>query len=281
MTQRGLVRALVVGAAMLVAACGAPPAGPTLSIGTHPDDESQVIAHLYAAALRHYGTGTRIEEADDPLVALDAGDIAVVPGFTGRLLTRFEPDASARADEQVYREMVSALPEGLAAGDYTTSAEDKPAVAVTEATATAWGGEDLSTLVRRCAEVRAGAVRAGAVPTAVGTCRPAPPKRFPDASQLFAALRSGEINAAWTTTAAPGVPTELVILADPTALIRAENVVPIYRRNTLDEAQVLAVNEVAGVLDTAALAEMRARVRDGADPAVVADEWLIAHPLRD
>ena len=278
MTARGLVLAAL---ALMLAACGSPQAGPTLTIGTYPDDESAVIAHLYAAALRYYGTATRIEETSDPLGALDAGDIAVVPGFTGRLLARFQPDATARADEQVYRQMVSALPEGLAAGDYTTSAQDKPALAVTEATVTAWGGRDLSALVRHCDEVKPGVVASGRVPAAIGTCRPAKPREYPDPATLFAATRSGEVNAAWTSTAAPAVPTELVMLADPTALIRAENVVPIYRRNTLDESQVLAVNEVAGVLDTAALAEMRARVRKGADPAVVADEWLIAHPLRD
>jgi len=276
--MRGLAVTLL---AVLVAACGSPQAAPTLTIGTYPDDESAVIAHLYAAALRYYGTDTRIEEADDPLAALDAGDIAVVPGFTGRLLKRFEPDATARADEQVYRDMVAALPEGLAAGDYTTSADDKPAVAVTEATADGWGGRDLAALVRHCGEVEAGTVRGSRTPAAIGPCRPRPPREYPDPAAVFSALRSGEINAAWTTTAAPKVPSELVVLADRTALIRAENVVPIYRRNTLDESQVLAVNEVAGVLDTAALAEMRARVRDGADPAVVADEWLIAHPLRD
>ncbi|OBB61108.1 hypothetical protein A5757_00300 [Mycobacterium sp. 852013-51886_SCH5428379] len=282
MTVRGWAGGLAVAAlAALLVACGSPPPGPTLTIGTHPDDESAVIAHLYAAALRHYGTGTRIEESEDPLTALDAGDIAVVPSFTGRLLTRSVPDASARADEQVYRQMVAALPEGLAAGDYATAAEDKPALAVTDATAEDWGGKDLSALVRNCTDVRPGAVRGVRVPAAIGPCRPDAARVYPDAETLFAALRSGDVNAAWTTTAAPKVPTELVILADPTALIRAENVVPIYRRNTLDEAQVLAVNEVAGVLDTAALAEMRARVRDGADPAVVADEWLIAHPLRD
>jgi glycine betaine/choline ABC-type transport system substrate-binding protein len=58
-------------------------------------------------------------------------------------------------------------------------------------------------------------------------------------------------------------------------------VVPLYRRNELDESQVLALNEVAGVLDTAALAEMQQAVDDGADPARVADDWLSAHPLRD
>ena len=74
-----------------------------------------------------------------------------MPGFTGRLLERFEPDATARSDAQVYRAMVSALPEGVAAGDYTTSAEDKPAIAVTEPTADAWGGRDVTAAVRNCA----------------------------------------------------------------------------------------------------------------------------------
>ena len=56
------------------------------------------------------------------------------------------------------------------------------------------------------------------------------------------------------------------MLSDRTSLIRAENVVPLYRRNELTERQVLALNEVAGELDTAALADMRAQVADGTDP---------------
>lgn len=276
-----LRRLLVALCAVVLTACGSPAPGPSLTLGSGEDAESQLTAHLYAAALRYYGTGTRVEPSADPLGALDAGEVSVVPGFTGRLLTRFQPGATARADEQVYRQMISSLPEGVAAGDYTTSAEDKPAVAVTEATASAWGGGELATLTRRCGEVRFGAVRGDRPPSTVGTCRLPRPREYTDAAALFGALRAGRIDAAWTTTAAPGIPADVVLLADSTALIRAENVVPLYRRNTLDEAQILALNEVAGVLDTAALAEMRARVNDGADPAVVADEWLAEHPLRD
>ena len=58
-----------------------------------------------------------------------------------------------------------------------------------------------------------------------------------------------------------------MVLADrKPALIQAQNVVPLYRRNELSQQQVLAVNEVAGVLDTAALKQMRRQVADGADP---------------
>jgi len=73
---------------------------------------------------------------------------------------------------------------------------------------------------------------------------------------------------------------DLVVLTDgKQALVQAENVVPLYRRNELTDRQLLAVNEVAGVLDTAALVEMRRQVTAGADPQAVADGWLGEHPL--
>jgi osmoprotectant transport system substrate-binding protein len=276
MVGRRLAVALV---ALVIAGCGGSPDAPFVAIGSRPDAESVLLAQLYAAALRYYGTVTHVESMPDPMAGLDAGDVGVVPELTGRVLQRFQPDATARADEQVYREMVSALPEGVTAGDYTTSAQDKPALAVTEVTAKAWGGQDVAALLRNCADVTVGALADARTAAAVGSCRLPKAREFPDRATLFAALQAGEVNAAWTTTAAPDVPSELVVLADRTALIRAENVVPLYRRNELNESQVLAVNEIAGVLDTAALAEMRAQVADGADPGTVADAWLAAHPL--
>ncbi len=83
-----------------------------------------------------------------------------------------------------------------------------------------------------------------------------------------------------TTTADPDIPADLIMLTDgKPALIRAENIVPLYRRNALTERQLLAVNEVAGVLDTTALIGMRRQVAAGADPAAVAAGWLAEHPL--
>ncbi len=151
---RTLVALLVIG----VSGCGAQPGPPSVAVGASSDPESVLVAHLYAAALRFYGSAAHVQEASDPLTGLDSGDVRVVPGFTGRTLRRFDPDATARSAAQVYREMVSALPEGVAAGDYTTSAEDKPALAVTDATAEAWGGRDVTAAVRNCEKVKAGQV---------------------------------------------------------------------------------------------------------------------------
>jgi glycine betaine/choline ABC-type transport system substrate-binding protein len=276
MAYRGLALVFI---ALIMAGCGTHNGASSVAVGSTPDPESALVAHLYAAALRFYGSPAHVQSVPDPLSELDSGAIRVVPGFTGRLLERFDPDAAARSDAQVYREMVSALPEGVAAGDYTTSAEDKPTIAVTEATAKAWAGRDVTAAARNCAKVSVGAVTGERTPPALGTCKMPKPREYPDGARLFAALRAGQINAAWTTTATPNIPSELVVLSDKTALIRAENLVPLYRRNELNEQQVLALNEVAGVLDTGSLADMRRQVAEGKDPGLVADAWLDAHPL--
>src|SRR5699024_3691308 len=115
---------------------------------------------------------------------------------------------------------------------------------------------DLRTLPRHCAGLVVGGVVGGRAPSAVGRCRLPEPHEFTSEAALFAALQAGRIDAAWTSTANPATPDDLVVLADgKPALVRAENVVPLYRRNELAERQLLAINEVAGVLDTEALAD--------------------------
>jgi glycine betaine/choline ABC-type transport system substrate-binding protein len=266
--------------ATLTVACGSPGPGPSLVVGASPDPQNTLLANIYAAGLRYYGTAARVEISDDPLAALDAGKATVAAGFTGRLLQRFDPGSAARSAEQVYRAMVGALPEGLAAGDYAVAAEDKAALAVTEATADAWDSRELSALVDNCARIRVGSPTGADPPEKVGECELASDRRFATTAMMFDALRSGAINAAWTSTAATGTPDGVVVLVDrKPALIPAQNVVAVFRRNELGQMQLRAINEIAGVLDTASLVKMSDRVRSGADPALVAEEWLAANPL--
>lgn len=270
-------RAAVVLLALLIAGCGgqAPPP-PSISVGAGAEP---LLSYLYAAALRYYGSPAHVQGTPDPLAALDSGDIDVAPAFTGEVLTRFAPDAPARSAVQVYRAMVGSLPEGLGAGDYAEGASDKPAVAVTGRTASDWQAGDVTALVARCDSLKPGAVQGVRVPKSFGTCTPPAAEEFQDAEVLWAALRSGEVDIAWTSAAAPDFPEDLRMLADRTALIRAENVVPVFRRNSLNQDQLRSVNELAGVLDTDALAQMRAEVAAGAEPGAVANTWLDAHPL--
>ncbi len=257
---------------------------PEVVVGSRPNPESMLLAGVYVAALRSYGFAARPEAAADPMAKLDSGAFTVVPAFTGQTLQLLQPGAVAMSDAQVYRAMIAALPEGVLAGDYTTAAEDKPVLLVTQATARAWGGHDLtadlSTLPKHCDGLALGAVAGFQAPAAVGSCRLPAPREFPYDARVFDAVRAGQLTAGWTTTADPGSPTDLVALADgKPALIQAENVVPLYRRNALSDRQLLAINEVAGVLDTEALADMRRQVAGGADPQAVAGGWLAEHPL--
>ena len=135
------------------------------------------------------------------MAKLDSGEFTVVPAFTGKVLQRLQPGAAALSDAQVYRAMIAALPEGVLAGDYTTAAEDKPALLVTGATAKAWGGSELSELPGRCEGLVLGVVSGARVPASVGSCPLPAPREFPDGTTMFAALRAGQLTAAWTTTA--------------------------------------------------------------------------------
>jgi glycine betaine/choline ABC-type transport system substrate-binding protein len=277
----GRLTALALAGALAMTGCGATRHNThELVVGSRAGVESMLLADIYTGALRSYGFPARAEQAPDPLTKLDAGAFVVVPGFTGQVLQRFQPGTAVRADAQVYKAMIGALPEGVAAGDYTTAAEDKPALAVTESTAKSWGGTDLTAVPRHCDGLVIGSITGASTPSVVGSCRLPAAREFPDDATLFAALRTRTIIAAWTTSTDPGVPTDLVVLTDgKQALVQAENVVPLYRRNELTDRQLLAVNEVAGVLDTAALVEMRRQVTAGADPQAVADGWLGEHPL--
>ncbi|MGV0990886.1 MAG: glycine betaine ABC transporter substrate-binding protein [Mycobacterium sp.] len=271
---------LLVVVAVLAVGCSPPAPGPSLTVGASADPQITLLANVYAAGLRYYGTDARVRTMADPVATLDTGAISVVPGFTGRLLQRFSPGSAARSAEQVFRAMIGALPEGVASGDYAVAAEDKPALAVTGATATTWGSRDLTALVRNCAGLRVGAVTGAPVPAAVGECTLPAPREFGDAATLFAALRDGSVTAAWTTTANTAVPDGVVVLVDrkPT-LVPAENVVALYRRNELGKMQLRAINELAGVLDTASLVDMLRQVKAGGDPRSVAEAWLTANPL--
>ena len=272
-------RLLIVLAAMFAVACGGPAPAPSLVVAASTDPQNTLLANIYAAGLRYYGTAARVETFDDTLTALDDGKAGVTAGFTGRLLHRFDPESTARSPEQVYRAMIGALPEGVAAGDYAVAAEDKPALAVTDATAAAWGSRDLSGLVRNC-PLSVGAPTATDPPGSVGLCTFGAPREFGTTAMLFDALRAGVVTAAWTTTAATGIPSGVIVLVDrKPAIIRAQNVVGLYRRNEMGEMQLRAVNELAGVLDTAALVQMTAKVQAGADPRAVAEDWLTANPL--
>ena len=160
--------ALALTAALMTAGCAHTTAHhPELVVGSRAGIESTLLADVYTGALRSYGFPARTEQAPDPLSKLDSGAFVVVPSLTGRVLQVFQPGTAVRSDGQVYKAMIGALPEGIAAGDYTTAAEDKPALAVAGSTSKEWGGSDLGVLDTAALVDMRRQVTAGADPQAV------------------------------------------------------------------------------------------------------------------
>ena len=77
---RTLVALLVIG----VCSCGAQPGPPSVAVGSSSDPESVLVAHLYAAALRFYGSAAHVQETSDPLIDMDdyAAKIAALATWT-------------------------------------------------------------------------------------------------------------------------------------------------------------------------------------------------------
>ena len=61
MWARTALRLLWSAVAVFVVACGAPgPPGPALAVGAAPGPENILLANIYAAGLRYYGTAARV-----------------------------------------------------------------------------------------------------------------------------------------------------------------------------------------------------------------------------
>jgi len=286
-------------AAAAVAGCASPvldeapgPSGVVVGTGTETDGE--LLAHLYAGALRRTGIDVTVRDTGD-LAALDSAEVTLVPGYTGRLLRRFDPSAPQTDAEDVFTALGRALPTDLTVADYA-SAQDRAVLVLSDATSAALGVTDVDAITGRCAELTVAATPAfaasgGLEALASAGCVPAAVEQVDDADAVRAAADRGALGA--LTTASPAlVDAGLVALADApdrapgeeaTAedaqppLFAAQNVVPLFRRDVFGERQLDALSVIAGELTTADLAEMRARVDGGEDSAAVADAWLGEH----
>jgi hypothetical protein len=80
MRPTALRRLLILVVAVAVVGCGSPTPPPTLRVGATTDTQTTLLANIYAAGLRYYGTAADVETVDDPMAALDSGSVSVVPG---------------------------------------------------------------------------------------------------------------------------------------------------------------------------------------------------------
>lgn len=284
-SRRWMARVLMVAAAGTVLSCGNDDPGPEFTVGAGDAVESRVLAEVYAGALARTGLRVAVEpglgERGDYLGALDEGRVALVGEHTGALLAHFDDRSEARTPDDVLEALNRSLPEGLVVADPAEGADLRARVLVAESE----NADAVADLAPRCAEMPAGVapepdlVRGPAV--TVADCSFAGVVELPDAVALREALLDGRIRAGILNgplddeRATEG----LTVLADDDFAVRAENVIPLFRKGSLDDRRVRKLNYVAGELTADELLAMIERVRGGADAGHVAREWLDAHAL--
>ncbi|MBF6208420.1 transporter [Streptomyces gardneri] len=292
-SQRVLARLLVVASVALVVSCGNDESpAPSITVGAGDSVESSVLAEIYAGALARTGARTavapRLGGRADYLAALDADRVQVVGEHAGALLAHFDEHASVRLPKEVASAVSAALPEGLVVSDLADGADLRPRVLLTAQAAAHDKVRSVGDLAPHCGALTVGvAATPGLLPSAgkdrVTGCDFAATVAFPDPAALRKALLAGEVQAGLLSgplELAPGAADGLTVLSDDGYAVRAENVLPLFRKGLLDQRQIKKLNYVAGELTTDELAAMIRRVRDeGAAPGDIARAWLDDHAL--
>jgi osmoprotectant transport system substrate-binding protein len=294
--------ASVTAAVVLLAACGGnDPVGTTggekaptdkVVVGSANFPESVLLAEIYAGALAAKGVqadkklniGTR--EAYIP--ALQDGSIDLLPEYTGVLLQYFDKNATAVESDEVYAALQKALPEGLVVLD-KSSAEDKDAVVVTQATATKYNLKSIADLKPVAGQfVLGGPPEWRDRPTGVPGLKKLYGLTFKQFKPLDAggpltvkALKDGTIQAGNLFTTQSEIPdNNFVVLEDPKHLFAAQNVVPLINEKKATDTVKQALNGVSAKLTTQNLAEHLKRVTAGKeDAAAVAKDFLSQNGL--
>jgi osmoprotectant transport system substrate-binding protein len=261
----------------------------TVVVGSANFPENALLAEIYAGALEGAGVKTdtklNIGSREVYLKSMEPGDASVdiFPEYTGVLRDYFDDSTTGTTSDEVYKELVAALPDYLKVLKPST-AEDKDAVVVTKDTADKYSLSEIGDL----APV-AGDLTLGGPPewktreTGVPGLEKVYGVTFGDFRALDAggpltlrALVDGQIDAGNLFTTDPNIAAnDLVVLDDPKSLFAAQNVVPLVRTEVLNDTIETTLDKVSAALDTEKLGEMvKQVVIDKADPETVAADFL-------
>ena len=261
-------------------------AGAPVVVGSANFTESQVLAELYAQALKAKGvnasTKPNIGSREIYIKALQDGSISVVPEYTGNLLLYFDKTSKAKTAAEVD----AALP--AAVGDLklgkASKAADQDVYVVTKEFSEKNGVSSLSDLKK----VSANAVLGGPSelkdreygPKGLTSVYGATFKEFkPYDSPAVKVkdLNSDKIQVAeFFTTESAIADNGYVPLADPESMILPQNIIPLMRADVAGNTSATgALDAVQAALTTEELTALNKKVDvDRQDPDQVAGEWL-------
>ncbi|TQC45998.1 glycine/betaine ABC transporter substrate-binding protein [Rhodococcus sp. WS4] len=255
-------------------------------VGSADFPESQLIATIYAEALRANGIDVteklNIGSREVYVPAIRDGSIDLLPEYSGALLQYLDSATTATASDEVTEEIKAKLPAGLIALE-PSPAEDKDVLAVRQETADKYSLETIEDLVPHADELTLGGPPEWKTrENGVAGLKDRYGLTFKEFLALDAggpltlnALLSGQIEVADVFSTDPAMRSEnLVALEDTKHLFLAENITPIINENKAGDDVRAVLADVSAALTTDDLTEMNKRVADLDDMGDIAREWL-------
>ncbi|MDQ0864658.1 ABC transporter substrate-binding protein [Arthrobacter globiformis] len=287
---------LAAAAALALTACGGDPmsssntqtaaSGDSIIVGSADFPESQLIAKIYAEALKAKGVQVTekpsIGSREVTIPALKDGSIDLMPEYGGALLQYLNSATKAVTSEEVTKELAAKIPSGLTMLT-ASEAEDKDVLAVKKETADQHNLKSVSDLQPVAKElVLGGPPEWKTRINGVAGLKSVYGLEFKEFSALDAggpltlnALLSGQVQVADLFSTDPALAANnLVALEDDKNLFLSENIVPVIneKKSTATVKEVL--DKVSAALTTEDLIEMNGRVAKFEDVGETAKDWL-------
>ncbi|PBC60093.1 glycine/betaine ABC transporter substrate-binding protein [Streptomyces sp. Tue6028] len=264
--------------------------GGTVVVGSNNFPESILLADIYGEALKSKGIKVsyklNIGSRETTYGLIKNGTITVLPEYNGALLAYLDAKAAPKTVDETTTAINAKLDSKLTLLKPST-AEDKDAVAVNEATAKKYSLTDKSTIAD-LADVAKDIVIGGSpefqtrqqglkgLKSVYGLDFKSFKALDAGGPLTVAALKGNNIQAADIFSTDPGIAkNKFVVLQDPKSLFGFENVTPLAYKSGLSSEGVSALNAVSAKLDTETLVKLNGQVQnDNKDPLDVAKEWL-------
>ena len=287
--------AIPIALALLASACSgndgpAEVRRPDILVGAYDFTESNVLAHIYARALRAAGfdagvlEGVATREIMEP--ALEQARVDVVPEYQGTL-TRFLEATSGGSPDAGQHVLEALLADRDLEGLAPAPAQNENVIVVTRETASELGLKKISDLRSVSTDLTfGGPPECPARPLCLRGLEQVYGLTFKQFQPLdvggpltVAALEGNEIDVGLLFNTDPRIEHDnLVVLRDNRHLQPAENILPVVRSEVLEangEAMSDALDQVSVLLSTATLRELNGSVDDeGRPPEEVAAAWL-------
>jgi osmoprotectant transport system substrate-binding protein len=257
----------------------------TVVVGSQGYYSNEIVAEIYAQVLEEAGFDVvrqfQIGQRDAYIPALEAGEVDLFPEYTGNLLQFYSPDTTATQADEVYAELVTALPEQLVALSMSP-ATDQDSYNVTAETAAEFNLVTIADLANIDGRITLGGAPELAErpygPSGLSSVYGVEVELDATGPATLEALLEGVVLVANIYTGDPAIAQHgLVTLADPEGLFLSSNLVPIAGAEIAAKIAEF-INPVSEAMTPEQLVAMNLQsTADQMSPADIAREWRAAN----